>query len=150
MNIKIRNIPIKIELANTSESRQRGLMRRPALPINGGMLFVFPDCAPRSFWMKDTYIPLSIAYINEDNRIMNIETMFPFDLGQTPSMGSAKYALEMNQGWFKKNGVTVGDVVDGLTEFVIVERVQRRHLSTSFGPAKTENLLREYIRKLMV
>jgi len=143
MNIKIRNIPIEIELANTSESRQRGLMQRPTLPTNDGMLFVFPDCAPRSFWMKDTYIPLSIAYINEDNQIVNIETMFPFDLSQTPSVEPAKYALEMNQGWFRKNNINVGDVVEGLTEFVIVERVHSRRLLRERDDRLDEGLIRE-------
>ena len=126
MKVLIKDIPIAVELANTFESRQLGLMHRSHLPQDGGMLFVFPDCTQRNFWMRNTYIPLSIAYISEDNRILNIESMHPFDENHTPSMGPAKYALEMNQGWFTRNGICPGDVVEGLTEFVILEKLKRR------------------------
>jgi uncharacterized membrane protein (UPF0127 family) len=148
MKVKIRDIPINIELANTFESRQRGLMKRSSLPNNGGMLFVFPDCTQRNFWMKNTYIPLSIAYISEDNRILNIENMFPFDESHTSSAGPAKYALEMNQGWFSQNGVNAGDMVEGLTEFVILEklRVRRGELLTE-GPRR--RVIRESIHHVL-
>tara|TARA_A100001011_G_scaffold142995_1_gene150983 strand:+ start:1268 stop:1666 length:399 start_codon:yes stop_codon:yes gene_type:complete len=126
MKVRINGIPIDIELANTFESRQRGLMNRDALPHDAGMLFAFPDCSQRNFWMRNTYIPLSIAYISEDNEILNIENMYPFDERHTPSAGPAKYALEMNQGWFENNGISVGDLVEGLTEFVILEKLRRR------------------------
>ena len=142
MKVKIRDIPINIELANTFESRQRGLMKRSSLPNDGGMLFVFPDCTQRNFWMKNTYIPLSIAYISEDNRILNIESMFPFDESHTPSAGPAKYALEMNQGWFRRNGVSAGDMVEGLTEFVILEKLRDRR-----GELLNEDSRRRIIRK---
>ena len=87
---------------------------RPALPAGGGMLFVYPDARPRSFWMKDTLLPLSIAYIDEDGRIVSIRDMQPRDEAGVPSGAPAQYALEMDQGWFAQNGVVVGAQIDGL------------------------------------
>jgi uncharacterized membrane protein (UPF0127 family)/GNAT superfamily N-acetyltransferase len=148
MKVKIKNIPVSIELANTFESRQRGLMKRSSLPHDGGMLFVFPDCTQRSFWMKNTYIPLSIAYISEDNRILNIENMFPFDESHVSSAGPAKYALEMNQGWFRRNGVIAGDKIDGLTEFVILEKLRSRRGKLLNKPSH-KKLIRESIHAVL-
>jgi uncharacterized membrane protein (UPF0127 family) len=89
-------------------------MFRESLALGAGMLFIFPDSGPRSFWMKNTYVPLSIAYLNENGKILNIERMIPFNLAGVKSVGHAKYALEMNQGWFHKNGIRVGDTVSGI------------------------------------
>jgi uncharacterized membrane protein (UPF0127 family) len=102
------------EVADDDGERQRGLMQRPALPPGGGMLFVYPDARPRSFWMKDTILPLSIAYIDEDGRIVSIRDMRPLDESGVPSGAPAQYALEMDQGWFTQNGVVVGAQIDGL------------------------------------
>jgi uncharacterized membrane protein (UPF0127 family) len=78
------------------------------------MLFVYPDARPLSFWMENTSIPLSIAYLTPEGAILNIEDMVPFDRDSVPSEGPALYALEVNRGWFERHKVGVGDVVTGL------------------------------------
>jgi uncharacterized membrane protein (UPF0127 family) len=103
---------IVVEIARTPETRKDGLMNRMQLEENSGMLFIFPTTDRQSFWMENTYIPLSIAFLNENGRILNIENMKPFDKVNKYSRGAAKFALEMNQGWFKRNGVTSGDVIE--------------------------------------
>ena len=84
------------------------------MDVDHGMLFVYPNSAPRSFWMENTSIPLSIAFLDETGRVLNIENMTPHDRTGVPSAGSAMYALEMNRGWFERNGVQVGAVIAGL------------------------------------
>jgi uncharacterized membrane protein (UPF0127 family) len=78
------------------------------------MLFVFPDIAPRRFWMKDTPLPLSIAFIADDGRILETADMEPFDTNETRSREPARYALEVRRGWFEARGVKPGDRVHGL------------------------------------
>ena len=112
--VAVNGIPLVVEVAADEPSRNRGLMYRESLETNAGMLFVFSDSAPRSFWMKNTYIPLSIAYINERDEIINIEEMIPFNSFGVRSAGNAVCALETNKGWFKKNRIQVGDVVKGI------------------------------------
>ena len=122
---------ISVELATTNETRNRGLMHRHSLGTDDGMLFVFPDNDYRSFWMENTYIPLSIAYLTEVGRIINIERMHPFNRASVKSKAPAKYALETNAGWFKKNGIRVGDCVEGLPNFaetVIREQASLRQM----------------------
>jgi uncharacterized membrane protein (UPF0127 family) len=105
---------VEVEVADTSEKRSYGLMFVEKLASDSGMLFIFDTEEPLSFWMKNTLIPLSIAYINEKKRIIDIQEMVPEKslLVQNPktypSKGPARYALEMNKGWFKKNGIKVG------------------------------------------
>jgi uncharacterized protein len=103
--------PVLVEIASTPESRAEGLMNRDELAPNTGMLFIFPDNRPRSFWMKNTRIPLSIAYINSELQIVRIANMTPFSTDRVPSLYPARYALEMNQGWFEKNNVEKGAVL---------------------------------------
>ena len=91
-------------------------MYRKELSPDAGMMFIFPENKELSFWMKDTHIPLSIAYINEDGVILNIEDMEPLSLASVPSGGSCKYALEVNQGWFEENGIQAGDQIEGISE----------------------------------
>ena len=117
--LSINGTQFYVELAVTDESRNTGLMFRESLSYNAGMLFMFPDSGPLSFWMKNTYIPLSIAYLNESGRILNIEHMIPHNLSSVPSNGNAKYALEMNQGWFQDNNIIVGDKVLGIPAEVL-------------------------------
>ena len=107
-------INIVAEVANSPETRSRGLMCRLNLKDDSGMLFVFSESQERSFWMKETYIPLSIAYLNELGVILNIENMSPHNLSSVQSSGPTMYALEMNEGWFEKNGIGVGDMILGL------------------------------------
>ena len=88
-------------------------MFRQHMDSDNGMLFVFDDTAERYFWMKNTVIPLSIAFMDEKGIILNILEMPPETEQTFPSAGPAKYALEMNTGWFSQNGLKVGDLVDG-------------------------------------
>ena len=104
-------VSIVAELAVTDEERARGLMHRTNLPEGEGMLFVFDRDQRLSFWMKNTVIPLSIAFISSDGRITEIRDMRPLDLTPVVSVRSVRYALEVPQGWFARVGVGPGDVV---------------------------------------
>ena len=114
--ISINGIPIKTQIARDDKSRAAGLMGVESMPKEEGMLFVFPDSDYRSFWMKNTLIPLSIAYIDKDYKIINIENMNPHSIHGVSSRAPALCALEMNRGWFNDNGVMVGDAVEGIEE----------------------------------
>ena len=102
------------EVAATSATRTTGLMSRFSLKPDHGMLFVFPEPQPLAFWMHNTYVPLSIAFIGSDGRIINIEDMAPQTEITHPSRGLALYALEMKKGWFADRGIGPGARVDGL------------------------------------
>ena len=112
---------VKAELAIDPAARQNGLMHRDQLGADRGMLFIYPDKKPRSFWMKDTRIPLSIAFIEDDGTILKILPMEPFDTRSIKSLYPVRYALEMRQGWFEANGVTKGDAVTNLPQDVDVQ-----------------------------
>jgi uncharacterized membrane protein (UPF0127 family) len=105
-------VPVQVEIADTDAERQTGLMGRTALAEDAGMLFVFDQEQPLSFWMRDTLIPLSIAYIDAGGTIVDIQDMQPLDEISHPSAAPAKYALEVNQGFFEARGVQVGDWVE--------------------------------------
>jgi uncharacterized membrane protein (UPF0127 family) len=109
-------IPIRAELARTDAERTRGLMNRPSLPDGEGMLFVFEREHILSFWMKNTLIPLSIAFIRTDGRIIEIRDMRALDVTSVSSSRSARYALEVPRGWFTRAGIGTGDYLrlDGL------------------------------------
>lgn len=99
-----------IEVAMDMRSQIRGLMYRKSMPADQGMLFVFPDVAERSFWMKNTYIPLDMLFIDASGKIINIhENAVPEDLTPIYSSGPAKYVLEINGGESKKLGIRAGD-----------------------------------------
>ena len=102
-----------VELAATPQSRRCGLSNRAALDENQGMLFIFPRSDLRTFWMKDTRIPLSIAFLDDSRHIINIEFMSPDQTEERyHSSKPAVYALEVNQGWFKWHGIKAGDRVE--------------------------------------
>ncbi len=105
------------EIAYTLETRQRGLMHRDGLGTDKGMLFIYPDESPRGFWMKDTRIPLSIAFADRTGKIVKIANMRPHDLTRVPSVYPATYALEMTQGWFAANGIEKGTVIGDIPDF---------------------------------
>lgn len=109
--IKVKDISVTVELAVNDETRARGLMHRSSMGTDDGMLFIYPESRPRSFWMKDTKIPLSIAFIDPTGEIVKIADMQPLSKATTKSIYPAKYALEMNQGWFTEHGVKKGDKV---------------------------------------
>jgi hypothetical protein len=100
---------LRVEVAGTPEQRARGLMNRRKLADDQGMLFVFDKEETVSFWMKNTRIPLSIAFIAADGTIRQIENMEPYSLESIVSRRSVLYALEVNQGWFSRHGIEVGD-----------------------------------------
>ena len=105
-------VEVPVEVADTDEERQMGLMGRDALAEDAGMLFVFDAEQQLSFWMKDTLIPLSIAFMDSEGRIVDIQDMQPLD--ETPHLSAepAQYALEVNQGFFGTRGIQVGDSVE--------------------------------------
>lgn len=105
---------VLVEIADEDPEREQGLMHRESMPADEGMLFVYPEERPRSFWMKDTRIPLSIAYADSKGKIVKILDMKPYDTGRYQSLYPAMYALEMNQGWFASHDVAEGDVMTGL------------------------------------
>ncbi|MGR3318873.1 MAG: DUF192 domain-containing protein [Candidatus Anammoxibacter sp.] len=107
--INIAGIEAYVELAVTEEEHRKGLMFRDNLKEDHGMLFIFPEEKHVSFWMKNTLLPLSIAFIKEDGWIAQIEDMQPSSLGPHASEMKVKYVLEMKQGWFKEKEIVVGD-----------------------------------------
>lgn len=108
-DLYINNHIIHTELVCSNKERSLGLMNRMELKENNGMLFIFPSSDRYSFWMKNTYIPLSIAYIDEDLVIQEIYNMTPLNETPIPSKNKFKYALEVNLNWFKNNNISIGD-----------------------------------------
>jgi uncharacterized membrane protein (UPF0127 family) len=108
--ISIKGDALSVELAATPAARACGLAHRDELSQNHAMLFIFPDSRAVTFWMKDTRIPLSIAFLDDSGQILDIQDMAPMQTEeQYHSSGPAKYALEVNQGWFKRHGIEAGD-----------------------------------------
>ena len=99
---------VEAEVARTAEERAEGLMYRESLAKGKGMLFVFPDSRIRSFWMKNTFIPLDIAYMDADCKIVDIKAMEPESTESLPSVLPAMFALEVPAGWFEEKGISVG------------------------------------------
>ena len=102
---------IRVEVAQTPDERAQGLMGRKVLGDSEGMLFIFETEGQHSFWMKNTPLPLSIAFIDKDGRIVAITDMSPWTLDSHAPPRPILYALEMRKGWFSSNGVKVGDRV---------------------------------------
>lgn len=114
VELTIKAAKLKAEVAADANTRTVGLMNRFSLKPDHGMLFVFAQSEPLAFWMRNTFIPLSIAYIDSKGVIVNIVDMKPRDESTHPSAGPAMFALEMKQGWFKERGIVAGDTVSGL------------------------------------
>ncbi len=145
--ITINGIEVVVEIADCDQSRAQGLMQRVTLDEDRGMLFVFEESATRSFWMKETYIPLSIAYLDEGGSITNIEDMAPLDLSSVRSTVPARYALEMNEGWFERNGVRAGDQIDlgwSLNENLREANIQPTGMCFPFAYQKAEEWFEQY------
>ncbi len=106
--------PLTAEVAATDETRTQGLMHRRILPENRGMLFVFRETAPHAMWMMNTYVPLSVAFLDERGVIINIADMKPHTRDTHAAAKPAKFALEVNQGWFAKRGIKPGARIEGL------------------------------------
>ena len=107
--IDVAGFDLTVEIADTQETRSEGLMFRRSMADNHGMLFIFEYEHQASFWMKNTTIPLSIAFIAADGTIRQIEDMEPESLSSVASRRNILYALEVNQGWFEERGIDEGD-----------------------------------------
>ena len=105
---------IQAEVAQTDPQRQQGLMFREKMANNHGMVFVFDQPSSQCMWMKNTPLPLSVAFLDAEGKIINIEDMQPKTLESHCSTKPAKYALEMNLGWFKQKNVKPGSAIGGL------------------------------------
>ena len=114
IDLTIKTAKLKAEVAADANTRTIGLMNRFSLKPDQGMIFVFAQSEPLGFWMRNTFVPLSIAYIDSKGVILNIVDMKPQDESSHPSSGPAMFALEMKQGWFKERGIIAGDKVNGL------------------------------------
>jgi len=114
IDLKIDKNLIKAEVASTQASQQLGLMYRKSMPEQSGMLFVFDQKAGHCFWMKNTLLPLSIAFIDDDGKIVNIEEMKPQTEENHCPLKPIRYALEMNANWFEQRKIGVGKLVEGL------------------------------------
>lgn len=115
MALKIGDHKIVAETAATEQTRMVGLMyRKKPLAENHGMLFVFTASGFHSMWMQNTYIPLSVAFIDDAGTILNIADMKPLTTEPHTAAGFARYALEMNQGWFAARGIRAGAKIEGL------------------------------------
>jgi uncharacterized membrane protein (UPF0127 family) len=113
-SLRIKGHTLRAEIANDEESRRTGLMFREQMGENAGMLFIYEAEGRHAMWMKNTLIPLSVAFIDRRGHIINIEDMEPQTEDAHAARTPAAYALEVNQGWFKKRGVKAGDKVEGL------------------------------------
>jgi uncharacterized membrane protein (UPF0127 family) len=112
--IKVAGHPLKVELAIEEPQRLQGLMYRKSLGKEDGMLFIFDEPGYHSMWMKNTLIPLSVAYVDKDGVILNILDMEPQTLDSHTAAGPAVYAIETNKGWYAEKKVKAGDKVTGL------------------------------------
>jgi uncharacterized protein len=105
---------IDAQLALTPEQRQIGLMWRKSMPVHEGMLFVFEQAGQQCFWMKNTLIPLTAAFVDDDGSIVNLVDMKPQTLNPHCSAKPVRYVLEMNQGWFTKKNIKAGAKITGI------------------------------------
>jgi len=105
---------IEAEVAANDQHRQVGLMNRKTMPAQRGMLFVFPQERTHCMWMRNTLIPLSVAFIDADGYIINIENMQPQTEDNHCAKVPARYALEMNEGWFAQRGIKPGFRLQGI------------------------------------
>ena len=105
---------IRAEVAADYGSRMTGLMHRPSMQSNAGMLFIFDDNERQCMWMKNTLIPLSVAFIDEHGTVINVEDMAPQTEDSHCALRPSRYALEMNRGWFAARGIKPGSRIGGI------------------------------------
>jgi uncharacterized protein len=114
-DLKISTVPLTAEIADTPEASENGLMFRDSLPEDRGMIFIFEPPKKATFWMRNTKIPLSIAFIDSAGTILEIKPMNPMDETIVPSRSDqVAYALEVNQGWFYRHRISAGAKIDGI------------------------------------
>ena len=116
ITLSVNGHKLTAEVAHTEPARTQGLMHRRMLPENRGMLFVFAHVALHAMWMMNTHVPLSVAFVDERGVITNIADMKPGTQDTHPAAKPAKYALEMNRGWFTKRGIRAGARIEGLEQ----------------------------------
>jgi uncharacterized membrane protein (UPF0127 family) len=115
VQLKIANSSLFAEVADTPQTSANGLMFRDSLPDDHGMLFILEKPETASFWMRNTKIPLSIAYVDSAGKILEIRSLKPLDETPVPSASSeVAFALEVNDGWFTRNGISTGATVSGI------------------------------------
>lgn len=114
ITLSINDHRLTVEVAHTEPARAQGLMYRRMLPESRGMLFVFTETAFHGMWMMNTYVPLSVAFLDEQGIIINIADMNPHTRVTHAAARPAKYALEVNQGWFAKRGIKAGMRIQGI------------------------------------
>jgi uncharacterized membrane protein (UPF0127 family) len=114
LQIKVAGHALRAEVAATVEQRMQGLMFRKKLGANDGMVFVFDEPGYHAMWMKNTPLPLSVAFVDGEGRILNILDMEPHTLDQHMAAGPARFAIETNKGWFAQRRIKAGDKVAGL------------------------------------
>lgn len=112
ITLSINGRPLYVEVARTDARRRKGLMNRENLVWNEGMLFIFEEEKLLSFWMKNTKIPLSIAFIDKDGKVTDIFDMEPYSLESVTSTGMCRFAIEVNRGFFKESGLSAGDIIN--------------------------------------
>ena len=127
---------ISLELADTPAKRAQGLMGRKSLHDDTGMIFIFPNRRHQSFWMQNTYLPLDIAFLKDDGSIFQISQMSPLSTRFTSSEQPCKFAVEMNEGWFEKNNISVGFQLFNNTDWV---RTLKASTNVSLPYANFEN-----------
>lgn len=139
---------LRVKIADTPEAQAKGLMFVKKMPANEGMLFVFGRQQPLSFWGENTYIPLDIAFVDNGNKIVNIEVINTLSRRSVSSAAPCKYAIEANLGYFDKNGIRVGDYAMLDKEKSIVKFVSKKSKEASsilkFAQEVTDEILKKY------
>ena len=129
VELRIGDKAVQAELALDDVTRRQGLMYRTELPENSGMLFGYDTSKELKFWMRNTEVPLSIAFLSDDGEILQIERMRPHDERHTLSKMDVRFALEMNQGWFEENGIGVGSRIGNFVEVTTNLPIRRENPS---------------------
>ena len=114
LDLQVGDARLQAEYARSAAERERGLMERTELAADGGMLFRFDDFRRHCLWMKNTPLPLSAAFMDEQGRIVDVIDLEPLSTAIRCSREPARYALEVNQGWFRQHGAGIGDQVNGI------------------------------------
>ena len=111
--ISIDGTPLQLQLALTQSEQNKGLMHRESMPTDHGMLFLFNQPEPRSFWMRNTRIPLDLSYFDASGRLLEIHALYPYDENGVPSRNQqVLIAIETNRGWFARNNIVAGAQID--------------------------------------
>ena len=112
MSFEGKTAKLNLIISNTDAARRKGLMNQSFLEKNTGMLFIWPSSKKQCMWMKNTSLPLSVAYLSSEGRILEIYDMVPFSEDSICSMKNVRMAVEVNQGWFAKNKISLGDKIN--------------------------------------